>query len=125
MPIQAPAYAQELTYPFEELFLHSEGGIEAMPVDGKAIIRFWDDDGYSEWVIGDIYLQGYRKTPAAELKANPRMPRGQWVDLEIKQDKCPELYGQLHGALEFDRKRFIEDLVNAELEKQPFLTAAE
>jgi len=127
MTRQPDTELSEFRFTFEELSLVQEGGFEAGLVTGSAQITYWREDGYTEWSVGKIYLEGVRKATAEE-RANGA---GLFVRRDIEIDANPltdperktfasQLYLAIFGQLDGEQswRDLIECAVSKRLESE-------
>lgn len=105
-----------LEYGFEELPVFSELGFEFGSLTGKATIRF---DATGEWSVGEIYLEGSRRThPIESITSDSDRLLPMFVTKldRLCEKSHPELYLSIVHHLEHGRwKEAIQDAVNKEL----------
>ena len=113
--------ASEFRFSFEELSLVSDNSFSAGLVNGSAQITYWRDDGYAEWTVGRIYLEGFRKATDQERVAG--FPFYIRRDVEIEHiagssDFNSHLYLAVFGQLDGDPswRKLIDDEVETRLE---------
>jgi hypothetical protein len=117
----------EFRFTFEELPLVIDLGFSAGLVTGSAQITYWREDGYTQWTVGRIYLEGHRKATEQERAAGSKMFITRDVEVAWDREADPEgktfesqLYLTIFGQLDGDAswRDVIEDQVNRRLESE-------
>lgn len=113
----------EFRLTFEELNLVSEGGFSAGLVNGSAQITYWRDDGYPEWTVGRIFLEGHRKATTEERAKGSAYFIRRDVEIEYEAnspDFNSHLYLAIFGQLDSDPswRSVIADQVIARLDSE-------